>query len=266
MQFLPLPEVVKELYNFRHAAESTVLAKGSILPILTLAVAGLLSFAAASYTAFMLSPDNTIRSLAQSCNLPSRQKLPTDFSKGALPLLDNTLCTTMGFFKANTAKRLNVGLFAIMVAFTLPLSYRLSFQAASPNRKSTLNSGFFLVPLNIIGAAAGVGPWSCLFFSLVYLPAAYSSMKASKASVLPVPTPSSNIYLANLMHVVFGTTVALAIFAACQPRVRKAKHEKAREREQGCLSQHLGPSTIRPRHSCEGFFGGVRCYELETRE
>ncbi|ETS62959.1 hypothetical protein PaG_02728 [Moesziomyces aphidis] len=189
------------------------MAKGSILPILTLAVAGVLAFAATTYTAFLLSPDNKLRALAQSCNLPSRQKLPTDFTNGALPLLDNTLCTTMGFFKANTAKRLNVGLFSIMIAFTLPLSYRLSFQAASPNRKSLLNSGVFLVPLNIIGAAAGVGPWSCLFYTFVYLPAAYSSMKASKASVLPVPTPSSNIYIANLVHVLFGTTVALAVFA-----------------------------------------------------
>ncbi len=173
----------------------------------------MLAFAATTYTAFLLSPDNKLRALAQSCNLPSRQKLPTDFTNGALPLLDNTLCTTMGFFKANTAKRLNVGLFSIMIAFTLPLSYRLSFQAASPNRKSLLNSGVFLVPLNIIGAAAGVGPWSCLFYTFVYLPAAYSSMKTSKASVLPVPTPSSNIYIANLVHVLFGTTVALAVFA-----------------------------------------------------
>lgn len=189
------------------------MGKGSFLPVLGLALAGLLAGAATEYTAFLLSEDTSIRSLAASCKLPSRQKLKTDVTQGALPLLDNMLCTTMGFFGRSTQKRLNVGLFAIMIAFTLPLSYRLCFQAVSPNRKSTLNSGIFLVLLNLIGAAAGVGPWSCIFFALVFLPGAYSSLKASRASVLPVPTPASNIYVANLMHVGFGATAALTVFA-----------------------------------------------------
>lgn len=189
------------------------MAKGSFLPILGLALAGLLAGATTEYIAFLLSEDQSIHVLAASCNLPSRQKLRTDLTQGALPLLDNTLCTTMGFFQRSMQKRLNVGLFSIMIAFTLPLSYRLCFQAVSPNRKSILNSGFFLVPLNIVGAALGLGPWSCIFFSLVYLPAAYSSMKVSKASVLPVPTPASNIYVANLLHVAMGATAAITVFA-----------------------------------------------------
>ncbi|SPO23245.1 uncharacterized protein UTRI_01923 [Ustilago trichophora] len=189
------------------------MAKGSFLPVLGLALAGLLAGVATEYTAFFLSEDKSIRALAASCKLPSRQKLKTDVTHGAVPLLDNTLCTTMGFFRRSTEKRLNVGLFAIMIACTLPLSYRLSFQAVSPNRKSTLNAGIFLVFLNTVGAAAGLGPWSCFFFSLVYLPALYSAMKSSKASVLPVPTPASNIYAANLLHVGVGLTAAIAVFA-----------------------------------------------------
>lgn len=189
------------------------MAKGSLLPILGLALAGLLAGAGTEYTAFLLSKDESLRALGTNCNLPSRKKLRTDLTHGALPLLDNFLCATMGFFQRSTQKRLNVGLFAIMIAFTLPLSYRLCFQAVSPNRKSTLNAGIVLVLLNTIGAAAGLGPWSCIFFSLFYLPAAYSSMKVSKASVLPVPTPASNIYTANLLHVGVGIITAIVVFA-----------------------------------------------------
>lgn len=189
------------------------MAKGSFLPILGLALAGLLAGAATEYTAFFLSEDSSIRALAASCKIPSRQKLRTDVSQGAFPLLDNLLCTTMGFFRRSTQKRINVGLFAVVFAFSLPLSYRICFQAVSPNRKSTFNAGIFMVLLNIIGAAAGLGPWSSFFFALVYLPAAYSSMKSSKASVLPVPTPASNIYVANLVHIAFGATAATTVFA-----------------------------------------------------
>lgn len=189
------------------------MAKGSLLPILGLALAGLLAGAATEYTAFLLSKDDSLRTSATSCNLPSRQKLATDVTHGAVPMLDNFLCVTMGFFQRCTQKRLNVGLFAIMIAFTLPLSYRLCFQAVSPNRKSSLNVGVVLVLLNTIGAAAGLGPWSCIFFSLVYLPAAYSSMKVSKASVLPVPTPAYNIYTANLLHVGVGMVAIITVLA-----------------------------------------------------
>lgn len=183
------------------------------MPILGLALAGLLAGAATQYTAVLLSRDNSIRALSAACNLASRQKLRTDLSRGAFPLLDNTLCTTMGFFQRTTEKRLDIGLFAIMIAFVLPLSYRLSFQAVSPNRKSSLNSGLVLVLLNTIGAVLGLGPWSCIFFSLFYLPAAYSSIKVSKASVLPVPTPATNIYIANIVHVFIGFTAAFIVFA-----------------------------------------------------
>ncbi|SNX83138.1 uncharacterized protein MEPE_01844 [Melanopsichium pennsylvanicum] len=189
------------------------MGKGSIMPVLGLALLGLLAGAVTEFTAFLLSSDNSLRSLASSCNLRSRQALKTDITQGAVPLLDNTLCATMGFIRRSTQKRLNVGLFAIMISFTLPLSYRLCFQAVSPNRKSALNAGIFLVLLNVIGAAAGIGPWSCIFFALVYLPAAYSSMKSSKASVPPVPTPASNIYTANFLHLAMGATAAICIFA-----------------------------------------------------
>ncbi|KAJ1028593.1 hypothetical protein NDA16_001759 [Ustilago loliicola] len=189
------------------------MAKGSFLPVLGLALAGLLAGAATEYTAFFLSSDSFLRNLAASCQVPSRQKLRTDITHGNLPHLDNTLCTTMGFFRSATEKRINLGLFALMVAMTLPLSYRLCFQAVSPNRKSTLYAGFILVLLNAVGAAFGLGPWSCFFFSLFYLPAAYSSMKASKASVAPVPTPASNIYAVNLLHVGFGATAAITAIA-----------------------------------------------------
>lgn len=189
------------------------MGKGSLLPILGLALAGLLAGGATEYLAFLLSKDNTLRTLKEACLVPSRKKLRTDVTHGALPHLDNILCVTMGFFRQSMQKRLNVGLFAIMIAFTLPLSYRLCFQAVSPNRRSTFNAGIFLVLLNAIGAAAGLGPWSCFFFSFVYLPAAYSSMKVSKASVLPVPTPASNIYTANLLHVVIGAVAAITTFA-----------------------------------------------------
>ncbi|EST07703.1 hypothetical protein PSEUBRA_002800 [Kalmanozyma brasiliensis GHG001] len=188
------------------------MGKGSLLPILGLALAGLLAGAASEYTAFFLTKDGSFRATVEACNLPARQKLKTDLTHGAAPLLDNTLCATMGFFKLSMQKRLNVGLFAIMIAFTLPLSYRLCFQAVSPNRKSTFNAGIFLVLLNTVGAALGLGPWSCIFFSLVYLPAAYSSMKTSKASVLPVPTPAWNIYVANLLHVGIGAVAAITVF------------------------------------------------------
>lgn len=188
------------------------MSKGSILPILGLALAGLLAGGATEYVAFLLSKDNSLRALAEACNLASRKKLRTDLTHGAVPLLDNTLCTTMGFFRQSMQKRLNVGLFAIMIAFTLPLSYRLCFQAVSPNRKSAFNAGIVLVLLNTLGAVLGLGPWSCIFFTLAYLPAAYSSIKVSKASVLPVPTPASNIYTANLLHVAIGLIAAITVF------------------------------------------------------
>ncbi|SJX61830.1 uncharacterized protein SRS1_12814 [Sporisorium reilianum f. sp. reilianum] len=188
------------------------MSKGSILPIVGLALAGLLAGGASEYVAFFLTKDTSLHTLVETCNLASRKKLRTDLTHGALPLLDNGLCATMGFFRQSMHKRLNIGLFAIMIAFTLPLSYRLCFQAVSPNRKSVFNAGFLLVLLNTVGAALGLGPWSCFFFALAYLPAAYSSIKVSKASVLPVPTPASNIYTANLLHVAFGLVAAITVF------------------------------------------------------
>lgn len=189
------------------------MAKGSLLPILGLALAGLLAGAATEYTAFLLSSDSSLRDLAASCRVPSRQKLRTDITHGNLPHLDNMLCTTMTFFRTATAKRINHGLFSLMAGTTLPLSYRLCFQAVSPNRKTTLYAGFVLILLNTVGAALGLGPWTCFFFTFAYLPAAYRAMKLSKASVAPVPTPAINIYTVNLLHIAVAATAAIAAIA-----------------------------------------------------
>lgn len=185
----------------------------NLVPVAALSLFGLLAGSAVQYGALFLTKDTSVRSLMETCNLASRQKLKTDISHGAVPQLDNFLCVALPFFKRSVQNRLNIGLFAIMISFTIPYTYRLSFQAVSPNRKSDLFGGLPILILMSLGMALGLGPWSCLVGAVFYTPGAYVALKRSNAAVPPVPTPATNIYTCNIVHVLAGAMLATTVFA-----------------------------------------------------
>ncbi|PWZ00507.1 hypothetical protein BCV70DRAFT_199785 [Testicularia cyperi] len=184
----------------------------TLTPVVGLSLLGLLAGAATQYGAFFLSPDTSVRSLAETCQMPSRQKLATDVTRGSVPQLDNFLCIVMPFFQRSVSNRLNVGLYAVMIATVIPFLYRLSFQAVSPNRKTDLLGALPILVILSVGNAFGFGPWSCILAGLVWIPGTYVALKHSSAAVPPVPTPASNIYLCNLLFAFSTTVLAATIF------------------------------------------------------
>ncbi len=76
---------------------------------------------ATEYLALLAAKDGSVRATADACKLPSRQKAQDRLHPRCRPSPRQHALHHNGFFKLTMQKRLNVGLFAIMIAFTLPL-------------------------------------------------------------------------------------------------------------------------------------------------
>ncbi|PWN48860.1 hypothetical protein IE53DRAFT_388943 [Violaceomyces palustris] len=150
------------------------------------------------HQAMLTGPNRSILPLAKNCFLPSRQKLSTDYTDGAIPMVDNFICISMPFFKDLIVDRLSAGITSLLLSVMGPAILHLCYTAVSPNRKSLLSGGWLVLFITALGQGLGFGMVAAIFGTLILTVGSYETYKRSAPSINPVPTPAGSIYLSNI--------------------------------------------------------------------
>ncbi|CAO1615748.1 unnamed protein product [Sympodiomycopsis kandeliae] len=164
-------------------------------------------------------PIGTYLEHVTACDVPARKQLPTDISQGALPQLDNVLCTIAPVYTGFTSNRMNLGSAALVLSVLIPIILRQGYQASSPNNRSSLLGPISVVLLLSLGHFIGHGFAFASVGTLILTMGYYQTLPDSKKQPIPlVPTAAGSVYWVNLALVFFTLSAVVQGFFTAESK------------------------------------------------
>ncbi|KDN48482.1 hypothetical protein K437DRAFT_255590 [Tilletiaria anomala UBC 951] len=133
------------------------------------------------------------------CSVPGRQRLPSDLTRNLIPPLDNFLCLVIPAARAAVASETRLGFQSLGYAVIIPLFYRLSQLAISPNFSNFVFVGGVLPLVSIfLTPVLGPGVVAAGIIVPLYTLGMALQLRNKIADVNPLPVTPSAIYSVNI--------------------------------------------------------------------
>lgn len=126
-------------------------------------------------------------------------------TRGALPRLDDYICSVQPLYRRLVETRSGKGAGALLLSVLAPVLLRQTYVATSPNTRSALLGIAAPVAVHAVAKLVGLGFSLCAVGILLVTLGSIAQFKSGGPEAIPlVPTPAAGVYWSNLAVVIVG--------------------------------------------------------------